>query len=952
MKWLALFLTAASLKAAPFANESEIASFLEAIASADEERWESTLDAWRDSWADSTPCELLSELSSPILEGENPRLVHLFRRALRNHDRFSGKAAKPFTFFYKHYEPPAFLIPDIELTLDVQKDRVLVTSKLCIERKEEDESLVLDGQNHKVLSVFINGILCSKGSYKLTPDELILLNIPKEKRFTVEVLSEIDPFHNHSLSGLYESGGFLTTQCESEGARKIFFTQDRPDVLSRIKTTLIADQTQYPVRISNGNLTDESLLPDGRMAITWEDPIPKPSYLFACVLGNLSRLEDLFVTRSGRPVALEVYVEPGKESRAAYSLIALKKAMEFDEVFFDREYDLDSLKMVAVADFNFGAMENKGLLIFNDVCLLADPQTGTDASFRWIAIVVAHEYFHNWSGNRVTVRNWFEIALKEAFTDFRASLFGEWLFGSEFIRPKDVALLHEWQFPEETSGKGHPLLVESYVSPSAIYDATTYIKGREVFRTLKTYLDMMVPDGFRKAQNLYFSRYDGQAVTFRELLSAANEVLAEYTGKDLSQFERWFDQPGTPNVRVEIDSLPDKLRLRVMQSCPHPETGKKQDPFLIPFSYEFLRSDGSVAHAKENVILTEESHEFEVSKEEGLIPVFMHGYSAPVIFHYDYSPKELACLMVHAADPFIRWDAAKKYLLHAIYEENEHCFEVYSRALQSPKLSALGKARLLQIPSVRAISQEFQDFDFPKLEWKKAVFLKRLAESCKPILEELLTDTPEPQVYEPTSEQMQVRELRHACLHLLTLIDSSYAKEALKQALFADHFDSSSAAFAVLANSNSPEKREAIETLYERWHSDKILFNYWLKAQASSSSCSAADLKKLMAVEGFDAKNPNHIRSLLDSFMDNLGRYHDPKGEGYAFIVDQILEISSFNPTLAHSSLAASAFLDFEMLPQSQQELMAREMNRLLSSPAALPETRDLIEKKLRAFQG
>lgn len=924
MKWIALLLAAASLEAATLTNESEIVSFLEELAST-----EPSTDA-----ATAT----LNELAATILKGDNLSLVHLLRRAVRNHDRYSKQAANPFTFYYKHYQPPSFLIPDIELTLDVREDRVLVTTELTVHRQDESDALILDGQDHKVLSVCVNG---ESWAYKATADELILLNMPQEKAFAVTVCSEIDPFHNRSLLGLYASGKCLTTQCESEGARKIFFTEDRPDVLSRIRTTILADRTQYPVRISNGNLVEESLLPDGRLSITWDDPIPKPSYLFACVLGNLSRLKDRFVTRSGRPVLLEVYVEPGKEARAAYSLDALKKAMEFDEQFFDREYDLDCLKMVAVADFNSGAMENKGLLIFNDTCLLADPQTGTDASFRRIAHVVAHEYFHNWSGNRVTVRNWFEIALKEAFTDFRAALFSEWLFGSEFIRPKDVATLRECQFPEETSGAGHPLLVESYVTPMSIYDCTTYIKGREVFRALQTYLDMMVPDGFRKAQNLYFSTYDGQAVTFRELLAAANGVLFEQTGQTLSQFERWFDQPGTPQVRAEVK----EGLLTVAQSCLHPETGEEQRPFVIPFSYEFLRGDGTVAHPKTNATLTESLHRFATPEEAGLIPVFMHGYSAPIQLHYEYSPQDLACLLIHATDPFCQWEAGKSYALHAILSGEEADFEPYLQALQNPNLSILSKAALLQIPSVRALFQKSGDADFRRLQTLRKTFVKKLAEACKPVLKQLLQSHPEPLVYAPTPEQMQVRELRHSCLHLLANIDPAALSAVAKQAVSADNFDSSSAAFSILAGSNAAEKEGVVQEMHRRWKDDKILFNTWLKVQAASDSCTVADLQRLRESEGFDSLNPNHVRSLYCVFLSNLGQYHDPEGAGYAFIVDRILEIAPVNPTLAHGSLATLAFLDYELLPKEQKKLMRREMDRLLASPLTPPETRDLIQK-------
>lgn len=867
------------------------------------------------------------------------------------------QASEPFIYYYKNYQTPPFYVPEIDLMLDVQKDHVTVTTQLEVKRNGPSESLILDGRKHKVLAVSVGGKLLPKEEYQVTENELIILNAPQDELFTVTVQSEIDPYNNTSLEGLYSSGKFLTTQCESEGARKIFFTLDRPDVLSRITTTIIADPNKYHYRLSNGNLISETSLADGRTKITWKDPIPKPSYLFACVLGSFGKVEDEFTTKSGRKVSLEVYVEPGKEARGLYSLTVLKLAMKFDEDFFDREYDLDSMKMVGIPDFNMGAMENKGLMIFNDTALLVDQHSGTDGRFRAVAHTVAHEYFHNWSGNRVTVRNWFELALKEAFTDFRTILFGEWLFDPAFIRPKDVTALREYQFPEETSESGHPIMVESYVNPQSIYDSTTYIKGREVFRCLQTYMDMMVPEGFRKAQNLYFERYDGQAVTFRELLSSANEILGEYTDANLSQFERWFTQQGTPQITAQL--LPQKgmTVIKVTQSCPHPRTGMPQKPFLIPFSYELLNEDGTVALAKVSCVLSEETHTYEIPLEGRFIPVFMHGYSAPVILNYEYTLEELGCLMQHETDSFSRWEAGQNYSLIIFSEvlarlekknnpDLSDLLKPYCNALQSQKLSPLAKAQLLQIPSIRAISQKFNDYDFIKLKKAKEHFIRQLAATAKPQLQQLIEKYPQPLVYAPTSEQMQARELRNCCLRLLSEIDPTHAQHLLEIYKTAGNFDTSFASFRIFTDLKSPLKTEVISDFYEKWKNDKAVFNYWLGAQASSLTCTVSDLKKLMSVGGFDSKNPNHLRAVLCTFMANLGQYHDPKGEGYAFIVDQILTVAKFNSKVAHNDLTVSAFMDFENVPKKQQALMIREMKRLLSS-AALPETRDLIQKML-----
>jgi aminopeptidase N len=821
-----------------------------------------------------------------------------------------------------------------------------------------------------VLSVSLNGKKISKGQYKVTSHELILLDIPKDNSFTVTIHSVINPFTNDSLEGMYRCGQWLTTQCESEGARRIFFTLDRPDVLSCITTTIIADQEKYPYRLSNGNFISEEILDDGRTSITWQDPFPKPCYLFACVLGQFSQLTSHFTTRSGREVDLQIYVEPGKESRAQYALFALKKAMEFDEVLFDREYDLSCLKMVGIPDFNSGAMENKGLMIFNDIRLLVDSHSGTDKSFRDVAHVVGHEYFHNWSGNRVTVRNWFEIALKEAFTDLRAMLFSEWLFGSEFIRPKAVLTLRESQFPEETSEKGHPIIVESYVDAHSIYDNTTYTKGREVFRTLKNYIDMFIPGGFREVQNLYFHRYDGQAVTFRELLRAGNDVLKR-CGKDLSLFERWFHQPGTPIVKVSMKYHKEthEVEFIIEQSCPHPRTGEEQLAFQIPFSIELLGRSGKIIQPKFSCVLEDKVTKFKMTSCEEPTPVFMHGYSAPVILQYDYFLEDLACIVKYTDDAFSRWEAAQNYSIQAFREMKERIKEnpslesraqkgelvfmdlhqMYIQALQSKQLSPLAKAQILDIPSIRTLSQALHDYDFERLNQLRQLFSKQMAQLCKSSLESLLQEFPSPIMYEPLSEQMQIRELRYAILNLLVMIDKDHHEKIFQQYQTANNFNDFVSAFDLCLKIGHSCKEFVVSDFYQKWKDDKAIFNFWLSSQASQQDCTIDDLRRLESAKGYDAKNPNHIRSLLRAFIANLKCYHHPNGMGYQYVVDKILEISHFNPQLAHNYVAVPAFLDFEKLPATQQALMAKAMERLDvdSVPA---QTRDLVERILERY--
>lgn len=948
----------------------EISQFLHLIASTETEQWEDTIEALNRNFStligEASVAKCLHQLKSKILKEDDLELIKLYHRAIRNHDTLSNEQAGPVPTYYKHYQSPDFFVPAIELIFDVADSEVCVTSKLSIQRNSQKEMLVLDGKEHKVDSLFINGQLISKEQYRVTPHELIVFDIPTDEHFQVTIHSVIDPFKNLSLEGMYRCGEWLTTQCESEGARRIFFTLDRPDVLSRIKTTIIADKERYPYRLSNGNLVSEYQEDDGRWVVTWEDPFPKPSYLFACVLGRFSQLVNQFTTRSGKEVELQIYVEPGKEERAKYAFFALQQAMEFDELFFDREYDLSCLKMVAIPDFNSGAMENKGLMIFNDLLLLVDPSSGTDRSYRGVAHVVAHEYFHNWSGNRVTVRNWYEIALKEAFTDLRAMLFCEWMFGEEFVRPKAVQLLKETQFPEEMSEKGHSLIVESYVDAHSIYDSTTYIKGREVFRMLKNYMDLLIPQGFREAQNLYFSRYDGQAVTFQELLTAGNEIL-KAIDKDLLQFERWFYQPGTPVVHAEMeyDSLKKEAIFLITQSCPHPRTGVAQAPFHIPFSVELMGKNGDILSPKLSCMLENETTSIHLPSSEKPTPVFMHGFSAPVILNYSYTLEDLGCIMKYADDAFCRWEAAQNYFILALEEMKNRIekdpaleikakqgellftdlYQLYQEVLDSPQLSPLAKAVILNIPSIRAISEVWKNYDFERIHQLRSLFVHQLAHFCKPSLERLLEEYPVPEVYEPIVEHMQVRELRHMILSFLRIYDE-YKEKILEQYKTATHFDSAVSAFNLCLTIDGASQDFVVADFYEQWKRDKAVFNFWLSSQAASSQCTLDKLRKLEKVEGYDPKNPNHVRSIFRTFIDNLKCYHSPDGEGYQYIVDKILEIAQFNPLLAHNNLMVPAFLDFEKLPNKQKLLMKKALERLREGDIP-PQTRDLIERML-----
>lgn len=963
---------AATIETTLIPQKREISTFLNEIADAEQSNWNFLCQQlplkFKQLLVEASLQKTLNDLNPKILASDDKSLIQLFKRAHKNYNSLvkDTEQADPVTFYYKHHTQPDFTIPFITLTINVREKDVAVTTELTVKRNSQNACLILDGEDHQVDKVTLNGIELTKDQYKATKNELIISELPQGSTHLVKIESRINPFNNDSLEGMYQSGDILTTQCESEGARRIFFTLDRPDILSKITTIIIADQHKYPCILSNGNKTKDHAVENCKIVV-WEDPIPKPSYLFACVLGNFECMEDTFTTKSGRTVKLEAYTVPGKVMQATYSLHALKAAMKHDEEFFDREYDLNSLKMVAIPNFNAGAMENKGLMIFNDIRMLGSHTTATDADLRTIAHVVAHEYDHNWSGNRVTVRDWFQIALKEAFTDFRAKKFSEYFYGEDYVRPKDIVDLEELQFPLDASENTHPIVVDSYVNP--IYDHTIYTKGREIFRTFQQYIDFLAPNGFREVQNLYFKKYDGQAVTFQELLLCANEILKMH-GDSLGNFEDWFHQMGTPTVKLELeyDSTSLSANVKVTQSCLNPKTHEKQPPLPIPFSIELYGSDGSILEERDNHILQTETQVFEFYTPKKPIPVVMHGYSAPVKVECNYSMGDLCVIIKHCSDTYNRWNAGRRYTHEALrvvmeklendpslMEKNEvvikDLLQVYADVLHNKNASPLAKVQLLEVPSLRALSQTFNCYDFKKLKDARSFFVSQLALYCKNELEQLLISHPEPQSMNPsipTSEEMQIRELRNKVWALLAKIDPKTLDTVYENYGTSQNFTNVMAAFNILINSKSDKKNAVSEHFYEKWKDDKAVFNNWLIANAGSATCTVADLQKLEGTKGYDSKNPNHLRSIFTTFCQNLECYHDSLGEGYRYIVDKLLEIGAYNPKVASDYIAPKAFIDFERLPAAQKAMMAAEIKRLDIS--GVPALRDYAQKLLKGY--
>lgn len=907
--------------------------------------------------------QVLNQLAPMVLDSGDKELVALFHRAVCNHDRIHPKhQVTPVPIYRKHYRGPEFQIPKIHLTLDVRDEKTVVTTDLQVKRASGATALVLDGKDHtSVLSVRINGKRLQRSDYRYNGNELIILNAPKDPNFRVRVKSLIAPHKNTSLSGLYPSNGWLVTQCESQGARRIFFTIDRPAVLSEVTTTIIADKAKYPFRLSNGNQVGDEVTDGGtgRTSITWHDPFPKPSYLFATVLGDFGVVKDEYVTMSGRKVSLEIYVEHGKEDRVQLAMWFLKRAMEFDEKFFGLEYDLDSLKVVGVPDFAAGAMENKGLLIFNDIRLLVNSRCGTDANVKDVARVVGHEYFHNYSGNRVTVRSWDELALKEAFTDFRAMLFAEWLFGGENLRPEQVSVIWDDVVHMSNSRISHPLMVESFISPGEIYDGITYRGGREVFRALANVSDAHSEGASRAAFTDYFKTNDGKAATFEDLLSSVRKVL----GIDMSCFERWFHQAGTPTVRMERQYFPAKktLILTVRQDCPSPLDGSKQMPFHIPLPIEILGQDGKVLVERMDHSLTSRAMAYTFTgMQEMPIPVMLHGFSAPVLMQFDYSDTELCTIIAHCSDPFNAWAAARslaKAQIKGIMDNMDgdapivrdtRVLDQMRKILRDPKISPQVKAYLLQLPGPRAITEDDAVDDLQKAAAARSLYRDLLAAALEKDLVSLLEMYPRCP-FDPRSDdreqQLQVRELRSHCFGLLAHSPGGrYLEGTLDLALQKEDFNERIHAIRILASIPGDERKIAFAEFEADWAHDPAVYNHWISAFIRQAGASVKTVKQAMTSKGFLASNANHIRMALLGFARSAA-FHDRKGVGYKFFTDEIIALDKKN-SHGSSRLCRYGFLGFHRLPNHQRTLMREQLLRLATGDLS-KKVRGMAQKYL-----
>ena len=885
------------------------------------------------------------------------------------------------TIYLKDYTPPAFLIPRIDLDVDIREDHALVRATLELARNPKSTDmrapLVLDGEDIELLSVALDGRALSAGEYALTAESLCISTVPE--RFTLETVSRIRPQQNTRLEGLYASSNGFFTQCEAQGFRRITWFIDRPDVMARYTNTIHAERERYPVLLSNGNRIAAGEEADGRHWAKWEDPFPKPCYLFAMVAAKLEKLEDSFVTRSGRAAQLAVYVEPGKLDQCGFAMRCLKSAMKWDEDVFGLELDLDGYMIVAVSDFNSGAMENKGLNIFNTRYVLARPDTATDIDYQNIDRVVAHEYFHNWTGDRVTCRDWFQLSLKEGLTVFRDQEYGADMYSRPVQRIVEVRGLRAAQFPEDAGPMAHPVRPAAYMEIRNFYTMTVYEKGAEVVRMQHTLLG---PALFRKGMDLYFRRHDGQAVTTDDFVQAMQDAAGTDSGIDLGQFRLWYEQAGTPLVQAQAhyDAAAKRYTLTLEQSCPPTPGQETKLPFHIPFALGLVGPDGAdlpltlegeqpadrAARAPKTeettrvLSLRQQQERFVfVNVDAPPAPSLLRDFSAPVVVKYDYSEAELTHLMAHDANAFNRWEAGQRLALELMLRgiaarraggglETPQAFvRAFARVLaDAPRDPAFG-AEALALPSEVYIAEQLDEVDPDAIHAVRNRLRRGLAQALKKELLATYRAQTVPGPYSPDAQAAGKRALRNLCLsYLLELNDAEMRALALAQFGRADNMTDAIAALSALANCDCAERMQALDAFYAKWKDEPLVVDKWLAVQAGSRlPGTLAEVQKLLAHPAFEIRNPNKVYALIRSFCGNHVRFHAADGSGYAFLADQVIAIDAFNPQVA--ARMARAFDRWRKFDAGRRQHASAALERIRDAQGLSNDVAEIVSKAL-----
>ncbi|MBQ0724937.1 MAG: aminopeptidase N [Cycloclasticus sp.] len=863
------------------------------------------------------------------------------------------------TIYLNDYTVPPFLISHSELHFELSADDTYVRSRLSIHRNPlcqlKPDDLVLVGEDLTLVSILVDNQALAEKDYLINDETLTILQ-PSDD-FILEITNRIQPSSNTALSGLYESKTMLCTQCEAEGFRRITWYLDRPDVMSSFHVTLVADKDNYPVLLSNGNRIDQGVLDNNKHWASWQDPFPKPSYLFALVAGNLACLQDRFTTCSGREIALEIYVEAHDLDKTQHAMQSLKNAMRWDEEAFGREYDLDLYMIVAVSHFNMGAMENKGLNIFNTKFVLASEASATDADYENIEAVIGHEYFHNWSGNRVTCRDWFQLSLKEGFTVFRDQQFTAHQTSDAVKRIKDVNMLRTHQFAEDASPLAHPIRPDAYVEINNFYTLTVYEKGAEVVRMLHTLLG---EKGFRRGCDLYFERHDGQAVTTDDFVKA----LEDANQTELQQFRHWYSQAGTPVIEVNSYYNADKKQftLTLKQSCPATPNQHDKKAFHIPIRVGLLdKQGGSAEECVLQLTEPEQSFTFEQLDDEPIASI-LRGFSAPVKLIQQQSLETQLFLFQHDSDTFNRWEAGQNCLSALIFNTVENIQQhaplaelpiqliaAFRHVLQQPLDDLAYQSLLLSLPAKAYLAEQMDVIDIDALYQAHRHIKHGLAHALKDLW---LTNY---QTYHQAgagikAQDIAQRSFKNLCLdYLMTLGEPQLINLSIQQFDGAQNMTDQMSALGQLSHLDSAQNSPYFDAFYQQWQGEDLVIDKWFSLQACSEKPDALDkVKQLLLHPDFDLKTPNRVRSLIGAFASaNPLQFNAADGSGYVFIANSIIDLDAINPQIA--ARLAGSLSRWKKFDLSRQQLIKQQLKRIQAHSPLSNDVLEIVTRSLKA---
>jgi len=846
------------------------------------------------------------------------------------------------TIYLKDYKEPEFTIKNCDLVFELFEDYTQVTNMMHILKKDENvKDLVLDSVGLELVEMYLNDKKLEADSFVIEKEKLKVLDV--EDDFKLIIINKIYPHLNLELDGLYKSGSIFCTQNEPEGFRRITPYLDRPDVMAVFKTTVVADRETYPVLLSNGNTATNFRLNDGRHGITWDDPHPKPSYLFALVAGDLGVVKDQFITASGKLVRLNIYTDKGNESKCSHAMKSLKEAMLWDEQKYGREYDLSLYNIVAVDSFNMGAMENKGLNIFNSAYVLADEDTASDVNFMGIQSVIAHEYFHNWTGNRITCRDWFQLTLKEGLTVFRDQCFSSDLNSSEVQRIEDVKALRERQFVEDASPTAHPIQPDSYMAINNFYTSTVYEKGAEIIRMIHTLLG---EENYRKATDLYFNTFDGQAVRTDDFLWA----MSEASGIDLKSFETWYHQSGTPSLHVEENFNDGLYTLTLTQEVPNAVDGSKQKAYYFPIKIALLDEAGKQI-LEDTLLVTKEIESFEFKVSEKPILSINRDFSAPVIIKQDEN--NYAFLMKYDTNSFVRYESAQSFGVEVIEslmnvnEIDENYLEAFANILDSD-LDLSYKALLLELPSVSTLMQRQDSIDFESIYDAKERLSLKLAQTFKEKLLKIYKHNHMPTCRDIDALSIGKRSLKNRCLRLLSeLKNDEVINMATKQYEESLTMTDRVVALDILENLSEKYSKIVQKDFYDKYKNDTLVMNKYFSILAASSR--EGTLQRVIKLQEDNAYNeliPNLVRSLIGVFARNYKHFHAKDGSGYKFVADKIIDIDKINPQMA--SGLAGAFKIYAKLNKVNKSTMKVELERVISTQSLSKNVYEIVSKIIK----